>query len=292
MRHRIEAVRESPLVIISGASSGIGKDTALFLNQLGYFVVAGIRRPTDGEALRAEATRAESLCPLVFDVTEDDQVYAARDAVQKKIADGLTFAGLFSNAGVAHLDGDTSSEGTSMEDLEGVMDVNFFGAVRFVRAFLPMARASHGTIIVNSALMARTVLPFNKGYAASKCALEGWIDGLRREIAPLGVRVVLIEAAAISTGLTEEHRHDISVDNPYPSQRPFLESSFERMDSHRSDPRCSPRRVSERVALALQAKRPRTRYHVGGGAKAINALGALPDRAQDAVLGQLVSRAR
>ncbi|MGZ8753072.1 MAG: SDR family NAD(P)-dependent oxidoreductase [Acidimicrobiia bacterium] len=178
---------------------------------------------------------------------------------------------------MAHFEGDTSSEGTPMSVLQTMMDVNFFGSVRFVTAFLPLARASHGCVVVNSALMARTVLPFNAGYAASKCALEGWVDSLRREIAPLDVRIVLIEAAGISTGLVT-HR-DASVvddDNPYPEQRAFLQKAFDSMAGKEHDPRCSPRRVSELVAHALQTTRPRSRYVVGGGAHVIHALGNLP----------------
>jgi NAD(P)-dependent dehydrogenase (short-subunit alcohol dehydrogenase family) len=292
MQNQFAKVEGSPIVVISGASSGIGKDSALFLNQLGYTVAAGVRRTTDGEALRAEASNPERFFPLLLDVTSDVQVNAAREEVERRVTTGLQFAGLFSNAGIVHLEGDTSSEGTPMATIEEVMDINFFGAIRFIRAFLPLARTSRGTIVVNSALMARTVLPFNGGYAASKCALEGWTDSLRREVSPLGVRVVLIEAAAISTGLTHGRDHGISEDNPYPIQRQFLEKSFASSDTHRNDPRCSPRRVSELVAHALQAKRPRCRYHVGGGARAISAVGRLPERVQDYLLEQFVSRSK
>lgn len=292
MQNRFNSVEGSPIVVISGAASGIGKDSALFLNQLGYSVAAGVRHSSQGEHLRAEASNPERLFPLIFDVTNDEQVRAARAEIEQKVAGGLQFAGLFSNAGIVRLEGDTSSEGTPMAILEETMAINFFGAIRFIRAFLPLARSSHGTIVVNSALMARTVLPFNGGYAASKCALEGWTDSLRREVVPLGVRVVLIEAAAISTGLTHGHDHEVSENNPYPIQRRFLEKSFESSEAHRNDPRCSPRRVSELVAHALQTKRPRCRYHVGGGARAISAIGGLPDRLQDYLLELMVSRSK
>ena len=201
---RIKPVHDSPVVVVSGASCGIGEDAALFLNQLGYLVAAGIRREPDGDLLQAKAVDPERLRPVVFDVTSDDQVAAARQTIEGMLETGRRFAGVFSNAGVAHYEGDTSSEGTPMNVRENVMDINFLGGVRFIRAFLPLARAARGRIIINSALMARTVLPFNAGYAASKCALEGWADSLRREVGPYGVRVVLIEAAAISTGLTRE----------------------------------------------------------------------------------------
>lgn len=280
------------MVVVSGASSGIGQDAALFLNQLGYSVAAGVRREADGATLRDKATDKDNLCPVVFDVTRDDQIESATEVVGGLVQSGRRFAGLFSNAGVAHLEGDTSSEGTPMSVLEQMMAVNFFGAIRFIRAFLPLARASAATVVVNSALMARTVLPFNAGYAASKCALEGWIDSLRREVQPHGVRVAMIEAAAISTGLTDHHGDIVSDDNPYSVQRRFLEKSFERLEAHRDDPRCSPRRVSELVAHALQAERPRPRYHVGGGATVIHAIGGLPDPLQDRLLERLVQSPR
>jgi NAD(P)-dependent dehydrogenase (short-subunit alcohol dehydrogenase family) len=288
MRGKIASVVGSPVVAVSGASSGIGQDAALFLNQLGYTVAAGVRRESDGEALRDKATIREGMRPILFDVTSDEQLGSARQFVEGLVAAGRPFAGVFSNAGIVRLEGDTSSEGTPMSILEQVMAVNFFGGVRFIRAFLPLARASRGTIVVNSALMARTVLPFNAGYAASKCALEGWCDSLRREAASFGVRVVLIEAAAISTGLTSDDGGQVSDENPYPEQRPFLQRSFERLDAHRGDPSCSPRRVSELVAHSLQATSPRPRYHVGGGARAIHAVGGLPDRLQDFLLRRLV----
>jgi NAD(P)-dependent dehydrogenase (short-subunit alcohol dehydrogenase family) len=290
VRNRVDPVQGSPIVVISGASSGIGKDAALFLNQLGYTVFAGVRRVTDREMLVEEARDPARMCPVLFDVTDDEAISAARGVVQQKVAAGLPFAGIFSNAGVVHLEGDTSSEGTPMQALEKLMAVNFFGAIRFIRAFLPLARASGGTIVVNSALMARTVLPFNGGYAASKSALEGWTDSLRREVEPLGVRVVLIEAAAIATGFTQYRGSAISDADPYPAQRRFLENAFAREEAHSEDPRCSPRRVSELVAGALQSRNPRTRYHVGGGARAISAVGGLPDKWQDAALRHLVSR--
>lgn len=292
MAHKFEAVGDHPVVVVTGASSGMGEDAALFLNELGYTVAAGIRRSDDGGELRAKAAHPARFHPLLLDVTDDAQVDAARDAVEDLVRDGSPFAGVFSNAGIAHFEGDTSSEGTPMSVLQTMMDVNFFGGVRFIRAFLPLARAARATVVVNSALMARTVLPFNAGYAASKCALEGWVDSLRREISPLGVRVVLIEAAGISTGLmTDRDATVVAEDNPYPGQRAFLQKAFASMDDHASDPRCSPRRVSELVAHALQTPRPRSRYIAGGGSHAIHALGSLPPLVQDRALERFVRSA-
>lgn len=292
MAHRVRTVDDQAVVVVTGAASGMGQDAALYLNQLGYTVAAGIRRPEEGDVLVARAVQPGRLHPLLLDVTDDAQVSAARTIVAGLVDGGLPFAGIFSNAGIAHFEGDTSSEGTPMSVLQTMMDVNFFGSVRFIAAFLPLARATGACVVVNSALMAHTVLPFNSGYAASKCALEGWIDSLRREIAPRGVRVVLVEAAGISTGLVDQWAAEmVDQRNPYPEQRAFLRHAFASMDGREADPRCSPRRVSEIVAHALQTAHPRSRYVVGGGARAIHALGNLPPTVQDRALQRLVRSA-
>jgi NAD(P)-dependent dehydrogenase (short-subunit alcohol dehydrogenase family) len=195
---------------------------------------------------------------------------------------GLT--ALVSNAGIAALSGDVSCEGCPIEVQQRVMDVNFFGAVRVVQAFLPLVRAARGTVVVNSALMAHTRLPFNGGYAASKCALEGWMDSLRREVAPLGVRVALIEAAGITSDLeAKQDPSSVPADTPYRAQRPLIRMSAQMMRKKAGDPRLSPRRVSELMAAAVADSRPKPRRIVGGGARPIWVLGCLPDRAQDAV---------
>ena len=106
-RSRIKPVHDSPVVVISGASSGIGEDAALFLNQLGYWVAAGIRREADGDILQAKAADPERLRPVIFDVTSDDQVAAAGQTIEGMLEAGQRFAGVFSNAGVAHYEGDT-----------------------------------------------------------------------------------------------------------------------------------------------------------------------------------------
>lgn len=124
---------------------------------------------------------------MQLDGTNPDQVEAVRAMVTEQVgAGGLT--ALVSNAGIAAMSGAASCEQCPIETQQMVMDVNFFGAVRVVEAFLPLLRASKGTVIFNTALMARTAIPFNGGYAASKCALEGWADSVRREVQPLGVK--------------------------------------------------------------------------------------------------------
>ena len=273
-------------VLITGASSGIGEDAALYMNELGYTVLAGVRRVEDGERVRGKASRPDAFHYVLLDVTDDAQVARARDEVARVLGPGRGLTGLVSNAGIAVLSGDVSCEGCPIETQQRVMDVNFFGAVRVVQAFLPLVRAARGTIVFNSALMAHTVLPFNGGYAASKCALEGWADSLRREVAPLGVRVALIEAAGITSELeAKQDPASVPADTPYRAQRPLIRTSVEMMRKKAGDPRLSPRRVSELMAEAIADRRPKPRRIVGGGARPIWVLGRLPDRVQDTVFG-------
>lgn len=280
----VERDRQRGSVLITGASSGIGEDAALYLNELGYTVFAGVRRAEDGERVRSRAARPGAFHHLLLDVTDDAQVARARDEVTRLLGAGRGLTALVSNAGIAALRGDVSCEGCPIETQQQVMDVNFFGAVRVVQAFLPLVRVARGTVVVNSALMAHTVLPFNGGYAASKCALEGWADSLRREVAPLGVRVALIEAAGIASELeAKQDPSSIPADTPYRAQRPLIGMSAQLMRRKAGDPRLSPRRVSELVAGAIADRRPKPRRIVGGGARPIWVLGCLPDRAQDAV---------
>ena len=273
------------IVVITGAGSGMGRDAALYLNSHDYTVFAGVRGATDGDELIESVDRPDALLPIQLDVTSDTQVADAVVAVKERIRVGAKLVGLFSNAGIAAFDDDVSSEGMSMERLERILEVDFFGGVRFIRGFLPILRASRGTVVINSALMAQTILPFNGGYAAAKCALEGWADSLRREIAPLGVRVVLIEAAAVATDLgAKQSPEAIPIDTPYRTMAPMVKFFLEKQAEVNSKPGASPRRVSEIVKHALEARRPKTRYTVGLGARSVSLLGRLPDKVQDKIM--------
>ena len=286
----VGAVTGGPAVLVTGASSGIGRDACTYLHGLGYTVLGTVRHIADGEALRAAVSEPDRLHPVVVDVTDTAGVAAARDEVAELVG-GRGLAGLFSNAGIAAYSGDLSCEGCPLETQPRVMDVNHFGAVRVVQAFLPLVRRARGTIVINTALMTRTVIPFNAGYAASKAALETWADSLRREVRPHGVRVVVVRAAAVSSALESKQDPDaIPTDTPYPEQAGLARYFLAMQARHHDDPSCSPRRVSEKVAAALQSSHPAPKVIVGGGALPIWALGGLPARVQDAVIGAAVGR--
>ncbi|MEZ5116747.1 MAG: SDR family NAD(P)-dependent oxidoreductase [Candidatus Nanopelagicales bacterium] len=171
------------------------------------------------------------------------------------------------------------------------MQVNYLGAVRGMQAFLPQLRAAGGVLVVNSALMTRTVLPFNGGYAPSKAALEAWAVALRRELAPQGVDVVIIRAAAIHSALEAKQDADSVPSNAaYPLMRDFIRGGMVQMARVRDNAGADPERVAERVEAALD-RTCRRRYRLAGvGAVPIRLLGLLPPALQDAAMHQLITR--
>jgi NAD(P)-dependent dehydrogenase (short-subunit alcohol dehydrogenase family) len=287
MRSRTKSVSSREFVVISGASTGMGAATAQYLNRLGYTVLAGVRKEADGRQLVAAANRPDQMRPVRLDVTLEAEVQGVANEVAELRQLGNRMAGVFSNAGIAQYVGDLSSEGCPMETQERVMAVDHFGAVRLIQAMLPYLRPDHGRVVINSALMTHTVLPFNAGYAAAKCALEGWADSLRIEVGPLGVKVIVLQPAAISTAMeAKQNTSEIPEDGPYPGQRAMAEFFLEMQAEMANSPKTNPQLVADLVAHALQAKRPRARYIVGGLSKPIYLLGLFPDRMQDFVKNQ------
>lgn len=281
-------ISSQQVVVISGAGSGIGFATARYLAGLGYTVVAGVR--SDDQAARLREGAGPHLLPFSFDVTSDDDVASVVSYVDSLRSDGTLLRGVFSNAGVDSGAPDMSAEGCPVSTLERVMRINYLGAVRFIQGFLPAARADRSTIVVNSALMARLVVPFNGGYAPSKAALESWAIALRREIAPHGVHVALIELGGIATPLTEKPAAEAAPNPLYPQQAAVTAEFAKMARDGAANPRMQPERAAELVARALAADSPRIRYLGGGGAHAIATLAALPQRLQDRVVARILSR--
>lgn len=278
------------LVVISGAGGGIGKATALRLADAGFTVIAGIRKPQDGEALMAAVTNPQRMLPTVFDVTNDNQLGTAVELVRQHVKNGDRLAAVFSNAGIGGYSGDTSCEGLPNDHLERMINVDFIGATKFIRAFLPLLRESKGRVLVNTAMMARIVLPFSGGYAPAKGALEVWCTSLRREIAPHGVKVIMIEYAEIDSDLAAKQDTDsVQASGPYPGQKviaDFFASSKGKVPKPGS--KTSVEAAAEVVYRALIASNPRLRYIGGGGAHALALLSRAPQRFQDFVLAKMI----
>ena len=179
-------------VLVTGASTGIGRKIAIDLAEKGHQVFASVRKPEDGYSLRGECP---ALIPVIMDVTKDELVASALKDVQAKRDSSLPFS-LVNNAGIA-VPG--FIEFQSVEDLKYQFEVNFFGVARVTKAFLPLIEEKKGRIINMSSISGLSSAPFLGAYAASKFALEGWSDALRVELQPKGIELVLIEPGPIAT---------------------------------------------------------------------------------------------
>uniref|UniRef100_UPI0006DCA63F SDR family NAD(P)-dependent oxidoreductase n=2 Tax=unclassified Mycobacterium TaxID=2642494 RepID=UPI0006DCA63F len=182
------------LIVVTGASTGMGAATAKELARRGFHVLAGVRRDADADALRAEGIE-----PLILDITVGSDVAALADRVAN---DPLRrpLRALVNNAGIAI---NAPVETLPMAQWRKQFEVNLFGHIAMTQALLPALLASKGTVVNISSVGGKVVLPTYGAYAGSKFALEAVSDALRREIGHLGVRVVVVEPGAVKTEMAE-----------------------------------------------------------------------------------------
>jgi NAD(P)-dependent dehydrogenase (short-subunit alcohol dehydrogenase family) len=259
-------------VVISGASTGIGRATALHLRGLGFEVLAGVRREGDAPA---------GTTPVILDVTDQ----AAIDALAARVGDG-PLAGLVNNAGIA-LGGPT--EHLAVDEWRRQFDVNFFGHVAMTRALIPALRSGRGRIVNIGSIGGRMATPLLGPYAASKFALHGLSDALRFELRGQGIHVALIEPGSVATEIWrkgDEEFEEIGAQlSPEVRERygKLLEAvgKVARQTAARAIP---AERVAGVVEHALTARRPKAHYLVGADARGTAALAALPAAVTDRLL--------
>jgi NAD(P)-dependent dehydrogenase (short-subunit alcohol dehydrogenase family) len=277
-------------VLVTGASTGIGRATALRLDASGFRVFAGVRRDEDAQALRAAGS--ERLEPIRIDVADAASIEAAAGVVEAALAgDGLH--GLVNNAGYV-VPGPL--ETLSIEDFRQQIEVNLIGQVAVTRAFMPMLRAARGRILFLSSIGGRLAFPFTGAYHASKWGLEAVGESLRQELRPEGLEVILIEPGSITTplwqkGATEGERLRGALS---PEARAIY---GERLDGYQKTVMetaargVPPEEVAAVIETALTKHRPRTRYLVGRDAKIQARLRPLiPDRLWDRFVARQLGR--
>lgn len=271
----------SDTVLITGASTGIGRSTALHLAALGYTVFAGVRREADGAALVAAAPTASAarIVPLLLDVTRDDQIRGALARVEAHAPDGLY--ALINNAGF-NLNG--AFEYTTGADARALMDTNVVGMADLSRAALPLLRrhaASHpGTTarLVNIGSIGSYIgIPWEAYYHASKFAVLGLSEAMRHELWPQGIRVVAVCPGGIVTDFMPKTEAGLTAgmaalpaDAP-PNYRAGMRKllAMAGMASRFGSP---PEAVARRIGKVLATPRPRMRYMVGADARLLLAL--------------------
>jgi NAD(P)-dependent dehydrogenase (short-subunit alcohol dehydrogenase family) len=278
-----------PLALITGASTGIGRATALRLAASGWTVLAGVRAQDAGDRLLEEAGAAGRLIPLVVDVTDAAQVAAAAERVREQASTGGVSArggldALVNNAGIG-IGGPL--ELVSAEDLRRQFDVNVFAQVAVTQAMLPALRVARGRIVFVSSIGGRVAMAFTAPYAASKHAIEAFGDALRVELRSSGVRVALVEPGSVATPIWDKSRAEADrVVIPPQLQGVYgnIPAAMDKVLEDTARRGVPPEQVAETIERALTSPRMKARYVVGRDAKAmLIARRVLPDLVFDRV---------
>jgi NAD(P)-dependent dehydrogenase (short-subunit alcohol dehydrogenase family) len=277
-------------VLVSGASTGIGRATAVRMANAGWDVFAGVRKPEDGEAVRSESPGR--IRPVILDVTDRDTIESTAAAVRESVGDrGLD--GLVNNAGIT-VQGPL--EFVPLDDLRRQLEVNVVGQVAVTQAVMPEIRTATGRIVNMSSIGGRVSHPFIGPYHASKWAIEAITDSLRKELRPWGIHVIAIEPGSMRTEIWDKgvEAAPDTLERLGPRGRELYGDMMEKLRTMAIEARDRGRpadTAAKAVERALTARRPRTRYLVGPDAFAQLALDTvLPDRAVDALEARYFSR--
>jgi NAD(P)-dependent dehydrogenase (short-subunit alcohol dehydrogenase family) len=269
-----------PTVLVTGASRGIGRATALRLANAGWDVRAGVRSEADGALLASEA---EGVTPVVLDITDAGQVAALDDVLPDRVDAVINNAGVVVAAPV---------EALGLDDLRAQLEVNVVGQVAVTQAVLPRLRVARGRVIFVSSISGRVSAPFMGAYSASKYALEALADALRLELRPWGVAVSLIEPGAIDTDVwrnaqdqAQETENAMSSEHRRLYQRHI--DGMRKLITQTQRRTTNVDKVAAVIERAVTTPRPRARYVVGLDARAQLAIGAaLPTAALDAAVAR------
>ena len=267
--------------LITGASSGIGRATALRLAAAGQHVYAGVRREADGDNL-ARAAAGGEITPVLLDVTSPDQIAGAAALIGGHVPAGLD--GLVNNAGYGLA---FPTELVPLDAFRRQLDVNVTGQLAVTQTMLPLLRRAGGRIVVVSTIGVRFNPPFAGPLDAAKAALTALADSLRQELAPWGIRVILLEPASINSGAASKVSRDAAgaLATVSPQGRALYEKTFTSMLTvmARREGNGSPPDVpAATIVRALTARRPRTMYLAGKDARRVALLSRLPAPVLDA----------
>jgi NAD(P)-dependent dehydrogenase (short-subunit alcohol dehydrogenase family) len=272
-------------LVITGTSTGIGWAATKVLVEHGFRVFGSVRKAADAKRLSNEF--GDRFIPLIFDVTDEAAVLDAAADVRARLA-GQRLTGLVNNAGIA-VAGPLLE--LPIEEFRRQIDVNLTGVLISSKAFIPLVgtdpllKGKPGRVVNISSTNGRNAIPFLAPYAASKFALEGLSESLRRELLPFGIDVILIEPRAVATPIWSKAEHiDITpfLSTPYGPALQRLRS-YTRSVSKRGLP---PEIIGEAVLRALTATKPKVRYTISPEPFRDWIARALPKRTVDRMIGR------
>jgi len=272
----------SRVALVTGASSGIGAETALLLRKAGFTVYAAARR-----AERMQPLASQGISVLSMDITDEASITAG---VEQILAATGRVDVLVNNAGYGSYG---SVEDVPLAEARRQFDVNVFGLARLIQLVLPSMRAQRSGRIINvSSIGGKFYEPLGGWYHATKFAVEGLSDSLRLELKPFGIDVVLIEPGPIRTewgAIAREGMLKASAGTAYASQAKSVARMLETADN--SPASSGPGVVARKIVKVATARNPRARYPVGRGAGTIvRARKVLPDGAMDAIISRAYQR--
>jgi NAD(P)-dependent dehydrogenase (short-subunit alcohol dehydrogenase family) len=272
-------------VVVTGASTGIGWATAKLLLDKGFRVFGSVRKQADADRLKSEF--GPNFTPLLFDVTDEAAVLAAAREVRAALS-GETLAGLVNNAGIA-VAGPVLE--LASDEFRRQMDVNFFGPIIATQAFGPLLgsdpqlKGQKGRIVMISSLAGKNGNPFTSAYSASKHAIEGLSESLRRELMLFGIDVIIIAPGAVKTPIwskAEEVDFSPYKNSPYFSALQKVRAFTLNLGSIG----LPAEKIAEAVYTALTAARPKVRYQIAPDPMRQIITRVLPKRMVDKIIAK------
>ena len=268
------------LVVVTGASTGIGAATARELALRGFHVLAGVRRDVDAESLRTDGIE-----PHILDITAESDVVAIADRVARDLRRPVR--ALINNAGIAM---NAPVETLPMAEWRRLFEVNLFGHIAMTQALLPALLRSTGTVVNISSVGGKVAMSTYGAYAGSKFALEAVSDALRREVTEFGIKVVVIEPGAVQTeiaerGLATADRLSASMTPAQHQRYGDLTAAISAQARSHLKTGVAAEHAAKVIAKAATASRPRTRYSIGRDAAILVRLArVISDRLLDRIL--------
>jgi NAD(P)-dependent dehydrogenase (short-subunit alcohol dehydrogenase family) len=272
-------------VVITGASTGIGWATAKLLLTRGFRVFGSVRKPADADRLRGKF--GANFTPLLFDVTDEAAVLAAAREVRAALA-GETLAGLVNNAGIA-VAGPVLE--LPIDQFRLQMEVNVIGPIISTQAFGPLLgsdpslKGRKGRIVMISSVAGKNGNPLASAYSASKHAIEGLSESLRREMMLFGIDVIIIAPGAVKTPIwSKADEVDIS---PYRNS-PFFPAleKIRKFMAQLGETGLPAEKIAEVIATALTSAAPKVRYQISPDPMRHLMMAVLPKRMIDRVIAR------
>jgi len=273
-------------VVITGASTGIGWATAKLLLDRGFRVFGSVRKQADAERLKSEF--GANFTPLMFDVTDEAAVLAAAREVRAAL-NGETLSGLVNNAGIA-VAGPVL--GLAADEFRRQMEVNVIGPIIATQAFGPLLgsdpslKGPRGRIVMISSVAGKNGNPLTPAYSASKHAIEGLSESLRRELMLFGIDVIIVAPGPVKTPIWSKGQENVDTskykNSPY---LPALQKVGNYM-KHLDAIGLPPEKIAERVHEALTTAHPRVRYQIAPDPMRHLMTAYLPKRMVDRIIAK------